>query len=256
MNFFTLIQIEFQKIKRSKILLLLVIPVFMMWIPSILNADMNFDTQGIPIMPEHNFFIQGFMGMVWFMIPATLIICTVLLRQNEHSNHGILKMLALPISGPALCLAKFIVLILLSFVQMFLLIIAYYISAAAASAMLDYTLLLPPLPVFRAYLDFISQSFRWRHFLDARRLSCISDLPDRGSGLLPSFLLSFLINTKIWFAYPMCYPFYLLMIEYGRAAEGVYQTSIDWMPWIPIAIAMTFIALFIACLRFGHAERK
>lgn len=109
MNFFSLIQIELQKIKRSKILLLLVIPVFMMWIPSILNADGIFDTQGIPITPESNFFVQGFMGMVWFMIPATLILCTVLLRQNEHTNHGILKMLALPISGPALCLAKFTV---------------------------------------------------------------------------------------------------------------------------------------------------
>ena len=68
MNFFSLIQIELQKIKRSKILLLLVIPVFMMWIPSILNADGIFDTQGIPITPESNFFVQGFMGMVWFMI--------------------------------------------------------------------------------------------------------------------------------------------------------------------------------------------
>ena len=94
------------------------------------------------------------MGMVWFMIPATLILCTVLLRQNEHTNHGILKMLALPISGPALCLAKFTVLILLTFVQMLLLILAYYLSAAAASAMVDYTLLLPPLFVFRTVFGF------------------------------------------------------------------------------------------------------
>lgn len=49
MNFFSLIQIELQKIKRSKILLLLVIPVFMMWIPSILNADGIFDTGN----PDH-----------------------------------------------------------------------------------------------------------------------------------------------------------------------------------------------------------
>lgn len=101
------------------------------------------------------------MGMVWFMIPATLILCTVLLRQNEHTNHGILKMLALPISGPALCLAKFTVLILLTFVQMLLLILAYYLSAAAASAMVDYTLLLPPLFVFVLYLDFILLPSRW-----------------------------------------------------------------------------------------------
>ena len=78
MNFLSLVGVELKKIRRSKILLILLIPVIMMWIPSIINADMNFDLRGIPITPENNFFIQGFMGMVWFMIPASLVICTVL----------------------------------------------------------------------------------------------------------------------------------------------------------------------------------
>ena len=97
MNFLSLVGVELKKIRRSKILLILLIPVIMMWIPSIINADMNFDLRGIPITPENNFFIQGFMGMVWFMIPASLVICTVLLNQTERSNKGILKMLSLPI---------------------------------------------------------------------------------------------------------------------------------------------------------------
>ena len=111
MNFLSLVGVELKKIRRSKILLILLIPVIMMWIPSIINADMNFDLRGIPITPENNFFIQGFMGMVWFMIPASLVICTVLLNQTERSNKGILKMLSLPISTTKLCLAKFTVLI-------------------------------------------------------------------------------------------------------------------------------------------------
>ena len=105
MNFLSLVGVELKKIRRSKILLILLIPVIMMWIPSIINADMNFDLRGIPITPENNFFIQGFMGMVWFMIPASLVICTVLLNQTERSNKGILKMLSLPISTTKLCLA-------------------------------------------------------------------------------------------------------------------------------------------------------
>ena len=118
MNFFSLIGVEFRKIRRSKILLILLVPVILMWIPSIINAEMNFDTRGIPIMPENNFFIQGFMGMVWFMIPASLVVGTVLLTQTERANKGILKMLSLPVNTAKLCLAKFTVLILLSFVQM------------------------------------------------------------------------------------------------------------------------------------------
>ena len=57
------------------------------------------------------------MGMTWFMIPASLVICTVLLTQTERSGKGMLKMLSLPVR-PALCLAKFTVLVILAFGQM------------------------------------------------------------------------------------------------------------------------------------------
>lgn len=109
MNFLSLCGIELQKIRRSKILLILLAPVVIMWLPAIINSEKIQDVQGIPITPEHNFFIQGFMGMVWFMIPATLIICTVLLIQIEQTNHGMKKMLTLPINRGKLCLAKFTV---------------------------------------------------------------------------------------------------------------------------------------------------
>lgn len=66
MSFLSLVGVELKKIRRSKIFLILLIPVIMMWIPSIINADMNFDLRGIQITPENNFFIQGFMGMVWY----------------------------------------------------------------------------------------------------------------------------------------------------------------------------------------------
>ena len=147
MNFLSLVGVELKKIRRSKILLILLIPIVLMWIPSIINADINFDLRGIPITPENNFFIQGFMGMVWFMIPASLVICTVLLNQTERSNKGILKMLSLPISTTKLCLAKFTVLILLAAFQMVMSIGAYYICAAIVTHTQDYNFILEPLYV-------------------------------------------------------------------------------------------------------------
>lgn len=150
-----------QKIRRSKILLILLIPVIMMWIPSIINADMNFDLRGIPITPENNFFIQGFMGMVWFMIPASLVICTVLLNQTERSNKGILKMLSLPISTTKLCLAKFTVLILLAAFQMVMSIGAYYICAAIVTHTQDYNFILEPLYVCKMYVVSMPLQFQW-----------------------------------------------------------------------------------------------
>ena len=147
MSFVSLVGVELKKIRRSKILLILLIPVIMMWIPGIINADMNFDVRGIPITPENNFFIQGFMGMVWFMIPASLVICTVLLSQTERSNKGILKMLSLPISTTKLCLAKFTVLLMLAAVQMVMSIGAYYICAAIVTNTQNYNFVLEPLYV-------------------------------------------------------------------------------------------------------------
>ena len=147
MNFFSLVSVELQKIRRSKILLILLVPVIMMWIPSMINSDFAFDTRGIPITPENNFFIQGFMGMVWFMIPASLVICTVLLTQTERSHGGILKMLSLPVNTARLCLAKLTVLLLLALVQMVMTVCAYYISSAVVSRIQDYNFILNPLYV-------------------------------------------------------------------------------------------------------------
>ena len=145
MNFFSLVSVELKKIKRSKILLILLVPVNMMWIPGIINSDLIFDTKGIPISPVQNFFIQGYMGMVWFMIPASLVICTVLLIQTERSHGGIVKMLSLPVSSAKLCLAKFTVLILLASAQMIMTVCPYYLSAVLVSPVQGYDLILDPL---------------------------------------------------------------------------------------------------------------
>mgnify|MGYP000461826538 CR=1 FL=1 len=45
MNLIRLIKIEIGKLKRSKIGLILLIPVLLVWISGIMNADMNFEMQ-------------------------------------------------------------------------------------------------------------------------------------------------------------------------------------------------------------------
>lgn len=256
MNFFSLVSVELKKIKRSKILLILLVPVIMMWIPSIINSDFAFDTRGIPITPENNFFIQGYMGMVWFMIPASLVICTVLLVQTERSRGGILKMLSLPVNTAKLCLAKFTILILLAFAQMLMTVCAYYIRAALVSRIQDYNFILDPLYVCGNTLSIYAGAIPMAAVF--WMIACLIRTPvfSVGIGLasiVPSVLI---INTKVWFAYPMSYPFYLLMVQYGKAAEGMYDTRIDWMPWLPASILITVTALAVSCIRFGAAERK
>lgn len=256
MNFFTLLKVELLKLRRSKIFWILLAPIVMMWVPSIVNADMSFDIRGIHISPEDNFFIQGFMGMMWFMLPATLVICTVLLTQTERANRGLLKMLSLPVSPAKLCLAKFTVLLLLAILQMCMTVGAYFISAAVASHMQSYDFMLDPLYVFRSALAMYASAIPMAAVFWLLATLISTPVFSVGAGLasiVPSVLV---LNTKIWFLYPMCYPFYVLMTEYGKAAEGMFTATADLLPWLPVAAAITIVSLAVSCKCFGAAERR
>ena len=150
---------------------------------------------------------------------------------------------------------KFVILLFLSGVQMLMTVAAYYISAGIASVMQDYNFLLSPFFVIKNVLTIYLAAIPmaavfW--MISVWISSPIGSIALGLASLVPSVLI---INTKIWFAYPMSYPFYLLMIQYGRAAEGIYETQIQWIPWIPVAAAVTVLALGLSCVGFGWKNK-
>lgn len=256
MNFFTLIGIEFKKIRRSKILWILFAAVIILWLPSVLNAHMNFEMQDTGISPQNNFLIQGFMGMAWFIFPACIVLSTVLLNQTERSNKGILKMMALPLRADRLCLAKFVVLLCLTAVQILMTAGIYFISAAIASQTQNYAFMLSPLIVFKEaglmYLASIPMiSFFW--LLSTCIRTPIFSVGIGLASIVPSVLM---INTKAWFAYPICYPFYIITSEYSKMAPNMSFAPVKLIPWLPTALILTLLCLVISCLCFGQSERR
>lgn len=256
MSFLSLVGVELKKIKRSKILLILLIAAVILWIPSILNAHMNFNMQTEGISPENNFFIQGFMGMSWFMFSASMVVGTVLLSQMERTNKGILKMLALPISTAKLCMAKFVVLLTLATTQLLMMTGMYYISAAICSGTQDYNFILSPLFVAKEigflFLSAVPMlAFFW--MLSACIQAPIFSVGIGLASIVPSVLV---INTKVWFAYPMSYQFFVITSEYGKLAANIDTPQVELIPWIPVAIVITVLCLSISCLRFGQTERR
>lgn len=258
MNLLALTRVEFQKIKRSGILLILFAATVILWIPSILNADLNFTmaSKGISISPEANYFIQGFLGMSWFMFPGSMVVSTVLLSQTERGNKGILKMLTMPVGRAQFCLAKFFVLLTLALTQVLMMVGMYSLSGAVASRTQGYDLLLPPPYVLKkvgtVYLSSVPMlAFFWM-------LSVCIQTPIFSMGIgLASIVPSVLaINTKAWFLYPMSYPFYVMAAEQSRLMENGTVSVIESVPWIPVAAGITVICLTAACLRFGQAERR
>ncbi len=256
MSFLSLIGIEAGKIRRSKILLILTVAAIILWLPSIFNANLNFGMQAEGISPENNFLIQGFMGMAWFMFPASMVVSTVLLNMMERSNKGILKMLSLPIATTWLCLAKFVVLLALAAFQILMTVGMYFVSAGIASQLQDYNFILRPLCVFReAGLIFVSSipmlAFFW--LLSVCIQTPIFSIGVGLASIVPSVLM---INTKIWFAYPMSYPFFVITAEYGKLASNLTTAQVELIPWLPVASSITIISLLISCLRFGQVERR
>lgn len=71
--------------------------------------------------------------------------------------------------------------------------------------------------------------------------------------VVPSVLV---INTKMWFAYPMSYPFFIITSEYGKLAANIDTQQVELIPWILVAVAIAILCLSISCLRFGQAERR
>lgn len=256
MSFLSLLGVEFQKIRRSKIMLILSAAVIALWLPSILNADINFQMQAEGITPEYNFLIQGFLGMAWFIFPASMVVSTVLLNQTERSSKGILKMLALPIRTAKLCMAKFAVLLSLAAVQVLMSVGMYYLSAALVTETQNHNFILPPLFVIKEAGLLFASSIPMLTFFWLLSVCIQTPIFSVGIGLasiVPSVLI---INTKIWFAYPMTYPFFVVTAEYGKIASNLNTAQIELVPWLPAAAGITVICLWLACSCFGRAERR
>lgn len=256
MSFLSLLGVEFTKIRRSKIMMILSVAIIALWLPSVFNADMNFQMQAEGIAPEYNFLIQGFLAMSWFIFPASMVVSTVLLNQTERSNKGILKMLALPVSTSKLCLAKFAVLFTLATIQVLMSVGMYYLSAVIVTETQGYNFVLPPLFVFKEAGLLLLSSIPMLAVFWLLAVCIQTPIFSVGIGLasiVPSVLL---INTKIWFAYPMAYPFFVITAEYGKLAVNLNTAQVDFVPWLPVAACVTVVCLLIACSCFGKAERR
>lgn len=252
MNLFTLTAAELKKIRRSFILPLLFVPLVILWVPNIINADKSLTPVMAGITPENNFFIQSFMGFAWFIFPASIIVCTVLLEQK---NKGLLKMLALPISPRLLCLAKFLVLVLLAFIQAAAMTGLYFLCARIASSYVGAGLMAQTGMVLRMSGTLFLSSLPMMALYWLMSVCLTTPVFSIGLGLatmVPSVLL---MNTKLWFLYPPCYPFYVVTSNYMKLSTDP-DSAIDLVPWVPAAAGISILCLLIACLAFGHRERK
>lgn len=256
MSFLSLVGIEWKKIRRSKIIWLLALATIVLFLPSIFNAHLNFEMQAEGISPENNYFIQEFLAMVWFIYPASMVVITVMQNQIERGNKGILKMLSLPVNTAKLCLAKFAVLVAFSVVQFLMSVGMYYICVAIISQTQNYAFFLSPLFVLKEVGLVWASSIPMLAFFWLLAVCIQTPIFSVGIGLATTVPSMLIINTKIWFAYPMAYPIYVLYTKYGKLATSITRYDLNLIPWLPVAVIITAACLLISCIRFGQVERR
>ena len=165
-----------------------------------------------------------------------------------------LKNAALPLSPSALALCKWIVLLALAFFQCALMTGLYFICATVVSQSLNVSLMADTSTVLMLAGDiFLSSCLCWL-FTGCSASACRLRYfyCRRLASMVPTVLM---INVKIWYLYPPCYPFYIVTQKYGEFCSGS-PAEWDLFPWIPAAVIITVICLIISCLRFGQAERR
>jgi len=245
-----LLTIELLKLKRSKILLILLIPVLLTWSVSILNGDMSLTMGHANMSTAENFLIQSLLPFTWFMLPAISLITTLLLSQIEASQRALLKMLSLPIHPVKLAFSKFVLALSLIGVLLLLMAIAYAASAQFLTHTLEADFILDPLYVLRTFSMLWLLSIPMTAFYWALANAIKNPVISLGLGLATIAPIVFVINFPIWEFYPMGLPMAFITSEMVRLSEG-YSIMADHHLWLIVSFATTLLFASLASLLFG-----
>lgn len=254
MSFVELLKIEFAKVKRGKIIPLIFIAPLLVVVSGVANLHSYFT-------PEYTnawaaMFIQSALVYSYYLLPFSMIVVCVMIAGRETQNNGILKMLALPVSRYALSAAKFCVLLFYLFMEMLVCLSVFVIAGLIATNSTGITEALPIMYLLkwcaRLFLTMLpSVAAMWA-------ITVLFEKPLLSVGLnlflvIPSVLVA---NTSLWIAYPYCYSGYLVSRSLQEFTATGISTGFELFPFLPCAILIFALVLFIAIMQFGKKEMR
>lgn len=252
MNFWKLLKIEFEKVKRSMIVPLIFIAPLLVVGSGVANLSMYFTPEYTNAWPA--MFIQSALLYSYYLLPFSMIVVCVMIAGRETQNNGIMKMLALPVSRQALSLAKFCVLMFYLFMEMVVFFVTFIIAGWIATTTSGITETMPLLYLLKWCLGLFLTMLPCVAVMWALTVLFEKPLISVGLNLLlviPGLLAG---ATPVWFLYPYCYSGYLVSCSLHEfTAEGT-NTAFQLFPFVPCAILIFALALLLAAKRFGKKE--
>lgn len=254
MTFSQLIQIEFHKIKRAKIMAILIIPPLLIIVSGI-NSLMDYissETEGA----WQAMFVQSCLLFAYYLLPFTMIVVSVLITQREKTNNGILKMLSLPVKRQKIALAKFVVFLFFLFIEIllfftfFVLVGLYFSNSIGLEESVPYGYILKWSGIiFFTAIPLVSVIWMLATLFDKVLLTI-------GLSIFMVIASIFIANTKFWTLFPFSYSGVFVTAELSRVSIGATNIDVSLFPFIPMAFLITLISLFISSSIFGKKEMK
>lgn len=252
-NFKEMILVELKKVKRSKLLLLILIPPLLVVISGVTSISQYFSSESPNAWSA--MFVQSALLFGYYLLPLSMVVVCVMIAGREINNNGILKMLALPISRKKLALAKFMVLLSYLVLELVIFFLAFVIAGMFATKASGINETLP-----------IIYILKWSGYLFLTSIPCVTfmwmitvlfEKPILSIGLnllliIPGVLVA---NTPLKIVYPYCYSGYLVSTELHILSTGA-KDAVNSLPFVICSFLLFAIALLITLNGFGKKEMK
>ncbi len=254
MDFLELLKIEFRKVKRSHMIPLILIAPLLVVGSGVANLSRYFTPEYTNAWPA--MFIQSALLYAYYLLPFSMVVVCVMIAGRETQNNGLLKMLALPVSRTALCLAKFCVLVWYLLLEMLVFLAAFLAAGWLATLTHGVTETVPLLYLLKWCLGLFVTMLPCTAVMWALTVLFEKPLVSVGLNLLlviPGLLAG---ATPVWFLYPYCYSGYLVSCSLHDFTAGGAGTAVQLVPFVPCAVLVFVLALLTAAKRFGAKEMR
>lgn len=254
MKFRELVKMEFRKRKRSKIMPLLLFPPLLVVISGVASLSRYFTPEYTHVWPA--MFIQSALVYAYYLLPLCMVVVCAMLAGQESVNHGMIKMLALPISRYKLSIAKFFVLIFYLLIELAVFLAVFLIAGMFATKTMGVTETLPVLYLLKWCLGLFVTMLPCAAVMWS--LAVLFEKPFLSVGVnlllvIPGVLVA---NTPLWIVYPYCYSGYLVSCSLHEFTSEGSVVPFSWFPFL-LCAAMIFLGfLALSVFQFGKKEMK
>jgi hypothetical protein len=255
MNFLRSLQLELQKTKRTKIVILFIVTAVFMVFMTGMNLNTTIPTYRDKVM--ENVYFQD--SLAWnLFLPFLMIIVATMMKGVESNNNGFVKMLSLPYNPWMMNAAKLCVLFSYMALASVVYLVIHNAGMMAALKAIKRELSVPV--VYDMKLVFMVFTLNIAAVTVIWMISQLLSSPVLSAGLSLFFVVPGVLvaNTEAWIGYPFAYSIHGLIgeLKYLHGRGGTGAESKDFLTCILASLITVILAYVVSSKLIGRNEIK